>query len=92
MQIFIEPPPDAQRKESEGTGKEKGRERGIWDCCMLLSGVLYIASPHHLSPILHSTSPSCGFGYQDWRHSGEPPPFPITHTPFDNFEAIAVDL
>jgi hypothetical protein len=29
MRIFIEPPPDAQRKERQGTGKEKGRERGI---------------------------------------------------------------
>jgi hypothetical protein len=48
--FFIEPPPDAQRKERQGAGEEKGRERGIWDWCMLLSGVH--RPPHHLSPIL----------------------------------------
>jgi hypothetical protein len=91
MQIFYRAPSDAQRKERQGTGKEKGRERGIWDCCMLLSGVHNPPPPpHHLSPILRATSPACGYGYQDWRYCGEPPP--ITHNPFGQFEAIAVDL
>ncbi len=77
---------DAQRKERQGAGKEKGRERGIWDCCMLLSGVHSPPPPphHHLSPILRATS-----GLEVlW---GAPPP-PITHNPFGQFEAIAVDL
>ncbi len=54
MQFFIEPLPDAQRKERQGTGKEKGRERGIWECCILLSGVHRPPPPptHHLYPIL----------------------------------------
>jgi hypothetical protein len=86
--FFIEPLPDTQRKERQGTGKEKGRERGIWDCCMLLSGV-HSASPHHLSPILPATSPACGYGYQDWRHSGEPPPPPY---PFGQYEDATVVL
>ncbi len=37
------------------------------------------------------TTPARGYGYQDWRYSGEPPP-PITHTPFQEFEAIMLDL
>ncbi len=40
MRIFIEPPPDVKaEKKRKKAGNEKGRERGIWDLCMLLSGV-----------------------------------------------------
>jgi hypothetical protein len=38
-------------KKDREQGKEKGRERGIWDWCILLSGVH--RPPHHLSSILH---------------------------------------
>jgi hypothetical protein len=90
--FFIEPPPDAQREERQGTGKEKGREGGIWDWCILLSGVNR-PPPPPLPYLARPTSPACGHDYQGRRYSGEPPPSPhITHTPFQQFEATAVDL
>jgi hypothetical protein len=90
--FFIEPPPDAQREERQGTGKEKGREGGIWDWCILLSGVN--RPPHHLSPILRVLLHlPAAMIIRAGGTVGSPPPSPhITHTPFQQFEATAVDL
>ncbi len=74
---FLWSPPDAQRKEKQGTGKEKGRERGIWDCCILLSGEHRPPPPPPppLPYLARPTSPARGHGYQGlevlW---GAPPP------------------
>jgi hypothetical protein len=91
MLVFYPRPIHSGKKDREW-GKEKGREKGIWDCCMLLIDVHSPPPPplHHLSPILRATSPACGYGYQNWRHREEPPPY--SHTPFDQFEAAAVVL
>jgi hypothetical protein len=51
-EFFIEPPPDAQRKERQGAGKEKGRGRGIWDS----SGTLHLHSFSSVESFEHSES------------------------------------
>jgi hypothetical protein len=40
LTYYAEPLPDATAEnETEKVGKKKGRERGTWDLCMLLSAV-----------------------------------------------------
>jgi hypothetical protein len=80
-EFFIEPPPDTQREEGQGTGHGERQRKKNMGCCVLLS-VVHSPPPPPLSPILHAISPARGYGYQDYRHREEspsPPPPPYPH-------------
>ncbi len=85
--FFIKPPQDVTvEKETEG-GNKKGWERGIWDLCILLSGVHRPPPPPTSPPILR-VLPHLPAAEVQWEG-----PSPLaTHNPFQQLEAIAVDL
>jgi hypothetical protein len=83
------PPLDAQRKQRQKVGKKKGRERGIWDLCIVLSGV-HTPPPHHLFPILRVLPHLPAAMVIRTGGTVRSPPCPTPH--FLLSEAIAVDL
>jgi hypothetical protein len=95
MQIFYRAPAGctAERKTESGQ-EERQRKRNMG----LVYTVIWCAQtptpPPPLPYLAGPTSPAYSYGYQGRSYSGEPPPSPplITHTPFQQLEATAVDL
>jgi hypothetical protein len=77
-------------KKDRERAKEKGRERGIWDWHILLSGEH--RTPRHLSTILRVLLHMPAATVIRAGGTVGSPPSPITYTPFQQFEARAVDL
>jgi len=88
MQIFYRAPAGFDNgKGDRKTGKKKGRERGIWDLCMILSAA-HRPPPFTTSPPILRVLPHLPAAEVQWEG-----PSPLaTHNPFQQLEAIALDL
>jgi hypothetical protein len=96
MRIFLSSPAGCDSgKRRQKAGKKKDREKRNMDLCMLLSGVHRPPPPTpHLSPTLRVLPHLPGaMVIRAGGTTGRPPLSPpVTHTPFQQLEATAVDL
>jgi hypothetical protein len=97
MRIFLSSPAGCDSgKRRQKAGKKKDREKRNMDLCMLLSGVHRPPPPPtpHLSPTLRVLPHLPGaMVIRAGGTTGRPPLSPpVTHTPFQQLEATAVDL